>query len=69
METNSLTPTIKGQLKHAKNKARKTIPIRLLIQDHKELKDQAEHEARSMSFIAMRRYLKGRELELKEENQ
>lgn len=68
METNSLIPTTNGQLPHANKGGRRTIALRLDKSDHKELKDQAHSETRSMSFVALRRYLKGRELELNETN-
>lgn len=66
MKTTALTSTSKGQLPKAQ---RLVIPIRLLAEDHSELKRIADNEQRSMSFIAMRRYLKGRELELNKQNQ
>lgn len=64
---NALTPTIKGQLPHANKGSRKTVPIRLPKDDHRELKTQALSESRSMSFVAMRRYLLGRAIELQEQ--
>lgn len=61
-----LASTQKGQLK--KNK-RIGISVRLELDDHTELGQVSDKEERSMSFIALRRYLKGRELELSEQNQ
>ena len=66
MNTNALKPTDSGRLQKTK---RISVPIRLRTDDHAELKSSAEDELRSMGFIAMRRYLKGRELELTEKNQ
>lgn len=57
MSTSILSSTLNGQLQKA---SRVSVPIRLTIDDHKELKLTAEKEQRSMSFIAMRRYLIGR---------
>ena len=61
MTTTALASTKKGQLNKAK---RVSVPIRLLVDDHKELSGAAEKYQRSMSFIAMRRYLLGRNQEL-----
>lgn len=60
MTSPALTSTDKGQLPKAK---RITVPIRLLTIDHTELKKTADDEDRSMSFIAMRRYQAGLQLE------
>lgn len=61
MNTTALSSTQKGQLKKAN---RISLPIRLLADDHKELKESAVQQKRSMSFVAMRRYLSGRDQEL-----
>ncbi|PKH79990.1 hypothetical protein [Psychrobacter sp. 4Bb] len=61
MLTTALTSTIKGQLQKSK---RISVPIRLQVDDHNELKHLADIQQRSMSFIAMRRYLLGRNQEL-----
>ena len=61
MKTIALPSTKKGQLKKAD---RTSIPIRLLTDDHTELKESAVEQQRSMSFVAMRRYLLGRDQEL-----
>lgn len=61
MNITALTSTKKGQLNKAK---RVSVPIRLLVDDHQELSSTAEQNQRSMSFIAMRRYLLGRDQEL-----
>lgn len=61
MNTTALSSTQKGQLKKAD---RISIPIRLLTDDHTELKESAVEQQRSMSFVAMRRYLSGRNQEL-----
>ena len=61
MSTTALASTKKGHLQKAE---RVSVPIRLLITDHKELKILSEKQQRSMSFIAMRRYLAGRDQEL-----
>ena len=50
----------KQRLPHAK---RHVLPIRLDKDSHTELVNQAEQEQRSMSFIAMRRYQAGLQLE------
>ncbi|MGM8899469.1 MULTISPECIES: hypothetical protein [unclassified Psychrobacter] len=61
MLTTALTSTIKGQLQKSK---RISVPIRLQVDDHNELKHLADIQQRSMSFVAMRRYLVGRDQEL-----
>lgn len=61
MINTSLSSTTKGQLLKSK---RIPVPIRLIVDDHKELKDSAHSQQRSMGFIAMRRYLVGRDQEL-----
>lgn len=61
MTITTLASTKNGQLNKAK---RVSVPIRLLFNDHKELNATAEHQQRSMSFVAMRRYLIGRDQEL-----
>ena len=43
---------------------RVSVSIRFLDDDYAELKDTANEQQRSMSFVAMRRYLKGRNQEL-----
>lgn len=60
-----LASTQKGQLK---KKKRIGISVRLELDDHAELSQVAEGEVRSMSFIALRRYIKGREIELSEQS-
>ncbi|WP_201543452.1 hypothetical protein [Psychrobacter immobilis] len=57
----TLDSTPKKQLLKSK---RVSISIRLLDDDHTELKDTANEQQRSMSFVAMRRYMKGRNQEL-----
>lgn len=59
MSTLNFTPN--KQLLKSK---RISVSIRLLDDDHTELKDAANEEQRSMSFIAIRRYIKGRSQEL-----
>lgn len=66
MNQTKLAATQKGQLKKTK---RISIPVRLEVEDHAELGQAADSEQRSMSFVALRRYLKGREIELAEQNQ
>jgi len=61
MSNTSLPYTKKGQLQKSK---RISVPIRLQIEDHNELKFIADIQQRSMSFVAMRRYLIGRDQEL-----
>ena len=61
MTITALASTKKGQLLKAK---RVSVPIRLLVDDHEELTSSAEKQQRSMSFVAMRRYMKGRNQEL-----
>lgn len=61
MPTTALTSTSKGQLQKSN---RISVPIRLQIEDHDELKIIADIQQRSMSFVAMRRYLSGRDQEL-----
>lgn len=61
MSISSLPSTKKGQLLKSK---RVSVPIRLTVENHLELRDLALKQQRSMSFIAMRRYLKGRSQEL-----
>ena len=65
MYQTELAATQKGQLKKTK---RRSIPVRLEIEFHAELNQVAESEQRSMSFIALRRYLKGRAAELAEQS-
>lgn len=43
---------------------RVSVSIRFLDDDYAELKDTANEQQRSMSFVAMRRYLNGRSQEL-----
>lgn len=43
---------------------RVSVSMRLLDDDHTELKNAANEQQRSMSFVAMRRYLNGRSQEL-----
>ena len=68
MTTNNLTATPKGELPHLKTGKRKAVAIRLPPNDHAELEQAAEEEMRSMSFIALRRYQAGLQLELAEES-
>lgn len=65
MNQTTLAATEKGQLKKTK---RLSIPVRLELEDHAELNQVAESEQRSMSFVALRRYLKGRAVELAEQS-
>lgn len=65
MSQTTLEATPKGQLQKTK---RISIPVRLELDDHAELGQVAESEERSMSFITLRRYIKGREVELAEKN-
>lgn len=60
MKVSTLQATNKGQL-HKSN--RKAIPIRLLPEQHAELKKTSATEIRSMGFIALRRYQAGLQLE------
>ncbi len=60
MPTSTLEPTPKGEMPKGK---RQVAPIRLLDHEHAELKQASEHEQRSMSFIAYRRYQAGLRLE------
>lgn len=66
MSQTTLVATQKGQLKKAK---RMSMSVRLEVDDHAELGQVADSEQRSMGFIALRRYLKGRDIELAEQNQ
>jgi len=66
MNQTELQATQSGQL--AKSK-RIITSIRMTVKDHAELKEIAELEQRSMSFVTLRRYLKGRDVELAEQNQ
>lgn len=66
MKQTTLAATQKGQLTKTK---RISIPVRLEVDDHAELGQVADSEQRSMSFITLRRYLKGRDVELAEQNQ
>ena len=61
MNNTALASTKKGHLQKA---VRVPVPIRLMVDDHKELKNSADNQQRSMSFIAMRRYLAGRDQEI-----
>jgi len=61
MSITALISTSKGQLQKSK---RISVPIRLQREDHNELKFIADMQQRSMSFVAMRRYLVGRDQEL-----
>ena len=65
MNTTSLHSTKSGQLPKSK---RISVPIRLTIKDHLELKSVAINQQRSMSFVAMRRYLIGLSQELSSTN-
>lgn len=56
--------SLQSQQKQRLPKAsRHVLPIRLDKKSHDELVQQAEQEQRSMSFIAMRRYQAGLQLE------
>lgn len=66
MTQTKLEATPKGQLQKTQ---RVSIPVRLEIEHHAELTETAAEEQRSMSFITLRRYLKGREIELSEQKQ
>lgn len=66
MSQTTLQATEKGQLNKAN---RVSISLRLECDHHAELKEVADADQRSMSFVALRRYLKGREIELTEQNQ
>ena len=65
MTQTTLKATQKGQL--AKSN-RISISLRLELDHHAELKAAADADERSMGFIALRRYLKGRDTELAELN-
>lgn len=64
MTETTLQATPKGELPHLKNGKRKSVQIRLTPSEHKELMQAAKHEHRSMSFLALRRYKDGRQLEI-----
>lgn len=57
----TLNSTLNKQLLKSK---RVSISIRLLDEDYAELKDAANEQQRSMNFVAIRRYLTGRNQEL-----
>lgn len=63
MTANALNPTANGELPHLKEGKRIQIAIRLPPDEHQELKNTSEAEERSMSFVALRRYQAGRQIE------
>ena len=66
MKQTTLKPTQKGHL----NKSKRTgVTLRLETDLHADLKEAADKEQRSMGFVVLRRYLKGRDVELAEQNQ
>lgn len=67
MPNQTLQATPKGELPHLKEGKRKPIQIRITPSEHEELAQTALNENRSMSFIALRRYRAGLELEQPED--
>lgn len=63
MNQTTLQATPKGELTHLKQGKRKSLQLRLTPSEHKELMQTAKREHRSMSFVALRRYQNGRQLE------
>lgn len=61
MNSNDLPSNSKEQVR---KQGRVSIPLRLISDDHKELKESSKKQQRSMSFVAMRRYSIGRAQEL-----